>query len=258
MERASQKSKTGNERRISFNAKTSVHDLSRTQKTKLTVTSRGLGLVIIQHGPYLQITHLIKKGAAARDGKLKPGDVLISVGYANVLGYTLREFFKLLQHITIGTVLQIKVYRDFIDIPEEWQEIYNLIPEAKSPEQYTPKKTEQEKHDSSPSSDDSEGVVLDKRFKYYRYPRSVWHHSARRPSCISREWHGYRKKSQTVSVGEGINSDVMVHRDQQREARAPSPYWTMVKHDRETSSSASSTSDAFWLEDYAQVEKGKE
>ena len=61
------------------------------------------------------------------------GDVLISVGYANVLGYTLREFLKLLQHITIGTVLQIKVYRDFIDIPQEWQEIYDLIPETKFP-----------------------------------------------------------------------------------------------------------------------------
>lgn len=62
------------------------------------------------------------------------GDVLISVGHANVLGYTLREFLKLLQHITIGTVLQIKVYRDFIDIPQEWQEIYDLIPETKFPE----------------------------------------------------------------------------------------------------------------------------
>ena len=61
------------------------------------------------------------------------GDVLISVGHANVLGYTLREFLKLLQHITIGTVLQIKVYRDFIDIPQEWQEIYDLIPETKFP-----------------------------------------------------------------------------------------------------------------------------
>ena len=61
------------------------------------------------------------------------GDVLISVGHANVLGYTLREFLKLLQHITIGTVLQIKIYRDFIDIPQEWQEIYDLIPETKFP-----------------------------------------------------------------------------------------------------------------------------
>lgn len=61
------------------------------------------------------------------------GDVLISVGHANVLGYTLREFLQLLQHTTIGTVLEIKVYRDFIDIPQEWEEIHDLIPETKFP-----------------------------------------------------------------------------------------------------------------------------
>lgn len=64
---------------------------------------------------------------------LSLGDVLISVGQANVLGYTLREFLKLLQCITPGTVLQIEVYREFIDIPQEWQDIYDLIPEAKFP-----------------------------------------------------------------------------------------------------------------------------
>lgn len=50
------------------------HTLSKTQRTKLTVGSMGLGLIIIQHGPYLQITHLIKKSPAAKDGKLRPGD----------------------------------------------------------------------------------------------------------------------------------------------------------------------------------------
>lgn len=59
-----------------------------------------------------------------------PGDVLISVGHANVLGYTLRELLKLLQQTTIGTVLQVKVYRDFIAIPQEWQEIHDLLPET--------------------------------------------------------------------------------------------------------------------------------
>jgi hypothetical protein len=61
------------------------------------------------------------------------GDVLISVGHANVLGYTLREFLKLLQNITIGTVLQIKAYRGFLEIPQEWQDVYDLIPETKFP-----------------------------------------------------------------------------------------------------------------------------
>lgn len=237
--------------------KPSVHNLSKTQQTKLTVGSLGLGLIIIQHGPYLQITHLIKKGAAARDGKLQPGDVLITVGHANVLGYTLREFLKLLQNITIGTVLQIKVYRDFIDIPKEWQDIYDLIPETKFPITRTTKKTEQAKDDTSMSSGDDEDGVLDKRLKYFKYPRTTGHYPARRPLSISREWHGYKKKNQTISVGKDINCDVMIHRDHKKEVRAPSPYWTMVKQDNESSSSSvSTTSDAFWLEDYAHVEEG--
>ncbi|XP_008586496.1 PREDICTED: PDZ domain-containing protein 9 [Galeopterus variegatus] len=257
MEKAPHKST--NERQVSFKeVKTSVHNLSKTKQTRLTVGSLGLGLIIIQHGPYLQITHLIKKGAAAKDGKLKPGDVLISVGHANVLGYTLREFLKLLQHITMGTVLQIKVYRDFIDIPKEWQEIYDLIPETKFPVTHTPKKTEQAKDESFTSSDDNEDIVLEKRLQYYRYPWSTEHHPARRPMSISREWHGYKKKNHTISVGKDIDCDVMIHRDHKKEVRAPSPYWTMMKQDNESSSSsASSASDAFWLEDCAQVEKVK-
>ncbi|KAM7149668.1 PDZ domain-containing protein 9 [Molossus nigricans] len=244
-------------RESGFTVKSSVHNLSKTQQTQLTVGSLGLGLIIIQHGPYLQITHLLKKGAAARDGMLQPGDVLISVGYTNVLGYTLREFLKLLQHITIGTVLQIKVYRNFVDIPQEWQDIYDLIPETKFPVTCTTKKTEQAKDDSFTNIDDKEDVVLDKNLKYYKSPWSTRHHPARRPMSISREWHKYEKKNQTISVGTDINCDVMIHRDYKREVRSPSPYWTMVKQDKDSSTS-SSASDAFWLEDYAHVEKDRD
>ncbi|XP_001491655.1 PDZ domain-containing protein 9 [Equus przewalskii] len=255
MKKASVKSRK--EKQISLKIKTSEHKLSKTKETKLTVSSLGLGLIVIQHGPFLQIIHLIKKGAAARDGKLQPGDVLISVGHANVLGYTLREFLQLLQHTTIGTVLEIKVYRDFIDIPQEWEEIHDLIPETKFPVTCTTKETEKAKEDSFKSSDDNEDVVLDKKFKYYKGPRSTGHHTAKTPMSISREWHGYKKKNRTISVGKDINCDVMIHRDHKKEVRAPSPYWTMVKQDNESSSSSSSASDAFWLEDYAQVEKSK-
>ncbi|KAM5130484.1 PDZ domain-containing protein 9 [Callospermophilus lateralis] len=245
-------------KQFSFEFKNSVHNLSKTQQTKLTVGRLGLGLIIIQHGPYLQISHLIKNGAAAKDRRLKPGDVLISVGHANVLGYTLREFLKLLQNITIGTVLQFKVYRDFIAIPREWQEIYDLIPETKFPVTRTPKKTGKAKDEFFSSPDDNEDVVLDKKLKFYRYSQSLGPHPARRPVSISREWHGYKKENQTISVGKNINCDVIIHRDHKKEVRAPSPYWTMVKNENKSSSSSvSSTSDAFWLEDCAQVEKGK-
>ncbi|XP_027983162.2 PDZ domain-containing protein 9 [Eptesicus fuscus] len=247
--------KSRKEKQVSLKVKSSVHNLSKTQKTKLPVGSLGLGLIIIQHGPYLQITHLLKKGAAASDGTLQPGDVLISVGQANVLGYTLREFLKLLQCITTGTVLQIEVYRDFIDIPQEWQDIYDLIPETKFPVTCTTKKTEQAKDDSFTSSD-KEDVVLDKKLKYYKSPRSTGHHPARRPMSISREWHEYQKKNQPVSVGTDLHCDIMIHGDYKKEGRAPSPYWTMAKQDKDSSSSSSASS-AFWLEDCAQAEKGK-
>ncbi|XP_008059963.1 PDZ domain-containing protein 9 [Carlito syrichta] len=256
MEKASRKNIS--EKQVSIKVKTSVHALSKTQQTKLTVGRMGLGLIIIQHGPYLQISHLIKKGAAAKDGKLQPGDVLITVGYANVLGYTLREFLKLLQYITIGTVLQVKVYRGFIDIPEEWQEIYDLIPETKFPVTHTPKKPEEAKDQSFIHGDDNEDVVLDKKFKYHKSPRSTGHHSARRPISISREWHGYKKNNHSISVGKDMNSDVVIHTEHKKGTRAPSPYWTMVKQEnKSSSSSASSISDVFWLEDCAQVEEGK-
>ncbi|XP_057635456.1 PDZ domain-containing protein 9 [Chionomys nivalis] len=258
MEKAPVKSK--NEKGPSLKAKVSVHSLNKMRQTKLTVGSLGLGLIIIQNGPYLQISHLINKGAAATDGILQPGDVLVSVGHANVLGYTLRELLKLLQNITIGTVLQIKAYRDFIDIPQEWQDVYDLIPETKFPVPYTPKKTkEKAKDEPSASTDDHEDVVLDKRLKYYRYPRSVWNHPVRTPISISTEWHGYKKKDHTISVGKDVNCDVVIHKDKTK-PRAPSPYWTMVEHDKvisSSSSSASSNSDAFWLEDCAQVEQGE-
>lgn len=101
-------------------------------------------------------------------------------------------------------------------------------------------------------------MVLDKKLKYYRYPQSLGQHSARRPVSISREWHRYKKENQTISVGKDINCDVIIHGDHKKEVRAPSPYWTMVKNENKSSSSSvSTTSDVFWLEDCAQVEKGK-
>nr|XP_020820976.1 PDZ domain-containing protein 9 isoform X2 [Phascolarctos cinereus] len=245
----------------------SQHALSTTVKTSLKMRTQGLGLIIFQHGPYLQISSLVEKGTAAKDGRLKPGDVLISVGHSNVLGYTLREFLQLLHHIPIGAILQIRVYRDFIDIPPEWQNIDDLIPETKPAVviAHTSRKYEQEEDTSSSSSEDDEDVQLDERFKYYKSPQSFRHHSPGKLSSISTEWHGYKKKNHIFTVGEDIGCDVMIHKnsDEQnmnvpKDFRAPSPYWTMVKQDSDLSSTSSSTSDAFWLEDCAYVQQEKD
>ncbi|XP_048350928.1 PDZ domain-containing protein 9 [Sphaerodactylus townsendi] len=89
----------------------------------------GLGFIIIQNGPYLQLTGLVENSAAARDGKLQEGDVFLKIGHANVLGWTLRELRQLLQGTPIGTALQIQVYRDFLALPSRWTSVMDHIPE---------------------------------------------------------------------------------------------------------------------------------
>lgn len=51
----------------------SQHTLIATLKANIRMSEQGLGLIIIQNGPYLQITSLVEKSFAANDGKLKPG-----------------------------------------------------------------------------------------------------------------------------------------------------------------------------------------
>ncbi|XP_009320069.1 PREDICTED: PDZ domain-containing protein 9 [Pygoscelis adeliae] len=111
----------------------SQHTLIATLKANIRMNEQGLGLIIIQNGPYLQIISLVEKSSAANDGKLKPGDVLIKIGYADVLGWTLRELRQLLHNIPVGTTVQIRVYRDFVEVPQCWQSAVELIPEAKLP-----------------------------------------------------------------------------------------------------------------------------
>uniref|UniRef100_A0A8B9UHD1 PDZ domain containing 9 n=1 Tax=Anas zonorhyncha TaxID=75864 RepID=A0A8B9UHD1_9AVES len=109
--------------------------LERTTELRANIRTgkQGLGLIIIQNGPYLQIMCLVEKSSAAKDGKLKPGDVLIKIGHADVLGCTLQELRKILRNIPVGTTLQIRVYRNFIEVPQHWQSAVELIPEVKLP-----------------------------------------------------------------------------------------------------------------------------
>uniref|UniRef100_U3I4H4 PDZ domain containing 9 n=1 Tax=Anas platyrhynchos platyrhynchos TaxID=8840 RepID=U3I4H4_ANAPP len=115
---------------------------------------QGLGLIIIQNGPYLQIMCLVEKSSAAKDGKLKPGDVLIKIGHADVLGCTLQELRKILRNIPVGTTLQIRVYRNFIEVPQHWQSAVELIPEVKLPVMTEDTSEDTEDEDIGTSSDD--------------------------------------------------------------------------------------------------------
>ncbi|XP_065540377.1 PDZ domain-containing protein 9 isoform X3 [Lathamus discolor] len=60
-------------------------------------------------------------------------DVLIKIGHATILGWTLQQLRQLLHNIPIGTTLQIRVYRDFVAVPQDWQSAIELIPEVKLP-----------------------------------------------------------------------------------------------------------------------------
>ncbi|XP_043944868.1 PDZ domain-containing protein 9 [Protopterus annectens] len=96
------------------------HDMSTTIEATLYKEPKGIGLAIIENGPFLQILKLIDYSPAARNGKLIPGDVITKIGYANVLGYKLREFQQLINALPIGTKLRIIAYRNYIDLPKAW------------------------------------------------------------------------------------------------------------------------------------------
>ncbi|XP_010001615.1 PREDICTED: PDZ domain-containing protein 9 [Chaetura pelagica] len=132
----------------------SQHTLIAALKANIRMSEQGLGLIIIQNGPYLQITSLVEKSSAANDGKLKPGDVLIKIGHANVLGWTLQDLSQLLHSIPIGNTLQIRVYRDFLEIPQHWQSALELIPEVKFPEMAADTGEDEDEEDTRSSSDD--------------------------------------------------------------------------------------------------------
>nr|XP_033818950.1 PDZ domain-containing protein 9 isoform X2 [Geotrypetes seraphini] len=228
--------------------------------------SRGLGLVIIKNGPYIQIANLVEKGSAARNGRLKPGDILVKIGHANVLGYTLREVRKLLQDIPIGTELQIMVYRDLVDVPPEWQNV-DLLPEIKFPvaprdpsvieaEAYESDKTSSDDDDED---DDDDDLNFDTNFRQFMAAKSFWNDSTMELPPISKAWHAFKKSIRVLTVGSDIGCDVIIHRTLKTECTidfdrfyltCTSPYWTMVRDDIDSTSS-SSFSDGFWLEDCA-------
>uniref|UniRef100_H9GRK0 PDZ domain-containing protein n=1 Tax=Anolis carolinensis TaxID=28377 RepID=H9GRK0_ANOCA len=220
----------------------SEHTLSTTVKTNIQMEEDGLGLILIQNGPYLQIASLVEKSAAERDGKLQSGDTLLKIGHANVLGWTLRELRQLLHNTPIGTVLQIQVYRDFMKLPKRWEAAVNNIPEIRGPE----------------IEDEGSDEIT---FPNVRAVQSVSFEPSNQPKWISKDWHIVERKTYTFTVGSDIGCDIMIHTDSKEEnemdisssyVTSSSPYWTMEKHHVGASSgSSSSVSDAFWLDKHA-------
>ncbi|XP_067407079.1 PDZ domain-containing protein 9 isoform X2 [Emydura macquarii macquarii] len=241
--------------------KISEHTLSATLKTNIKMGEQGLGLIVIQNGPYLQITSLVEKSSAAKNGRLKPGDVLIKIGHANILGWTLRELWQLLHNIPIGTDLQIRVYRDFVEVPQHWQNALELLPDVKPPVKAdTSSKDGEAKDDTWPSSDDYEDIDSDRSLRD-ETAQSFCYDSTNELPSISKAWHAFKRKKHTFTVGTDIGCDIIIHKDfdawynsdfATNGIKSPS-YWTMEMHNSNSTSSSSSISDAFWLEDFASV-----
>uniref|UniRef100_A0A8C4P7J4 PDZ domain containing 9 n=1 Tax=Dromaius novaehollandiae TaxID=8790 RepID=A0A8C4P7J4_DRONO len=230
----------------------SISSGSRGARLRLPMGEQGLGLIIIQNGPYLQITSLVEKSSAAQNGRLKPGDILIKIGHANVLGWTLRELRQLLHNIPIGTSLQIRVYRDFLEVPQHWQSVADLIPEVKLPTTSV-KLLKADKNDTRTSSDDDVDLET---FQYKSSQSSCYEFTHKLPS-LSKTWHA-SDTSHTLTVGKDIGCDIILHNDTDALGNSEfstsgirsTSYRTMEKNETSSSSSCSSVSDAFWLEEF--------
>ena len=84
-------------------------------KVSLFKTFHGFGFTIIganeKNKDFLQIKHIVPDGAAAQDGRLRQGDVLVFVNEQCVLGYTHQDVVEIFKSIPIGNWIQLSVYR---------------------------------------------------------------------------------------------------------------------------------------------------
>lgn len=86
-------------------------------KTTLDKTAQGFGFTIIGANEtcedFLQIKHIVPKGAAAADGVIKQGDILVYVNNECVLGYTHQDVVEMFQSIPIGQTVELTVCRGY-------------------------------------------------------------------------------------------------------------------------------------------------
>ncbi|XP_069666183.1 PDZ domain-containing protein 9 isoform X2 [Haliaeetus albicilla] len=235
----------------------SQHTLIAALKANIRMGEQGLGLIIIQNGPYLQITSLVEKSSAANNGKLKPGDVLIKIGHANVLGWTLRELRQLLHNIPIGTTLQIRVYRDFVEVPQHWQSAVELIPEVKLPVMTADTREDTEDEDDTGSSSDDD---VDLETFHYKSSQPYCCEFTHKLPSIPKIWQ-ISDTGQTLRVGIDTVCDAVLHDDvdalcnrkfDASGVRPPS-YQAMENNETSSSSPCPSVSDTSYLEGFAFV-----
>jgi hypothetical protein len=84
-------------------------------KVSLFKTFNGFGFTIIganeKNKDFLQIKYVVPEGAAAKDGRLRQGDVLVYVNNICVLGYTHQDVVDIFKSIPVGNWVDLSVYR---------------------------------------------------------------------------------------------------------------------------------------------------
>ncbi|CAM9365450.1 unnamed protein product [Lampetra fluviatilis] len=85
-------------------------------RTTLRKTSRGFGFTIVggdQPEEFLQVKSLVPSGPAALDGRMRTGDVIVSVNDACVLGYSQVDVVRIFQCIPIGQCVTLDLCRGY-------------------------------------------------------------------------------------------------------------------------------------------------
>ncbi|XP_072337573.1 PDZ domain-containing protein 9-like [Scyliorhinus torazame] len=183
------------------------HNLGPSLKTFITKDDHGLGLVLIEHGSFLQILRIV--GGSSGDNKsaanLKPGDILVKIGTKNVLGHNLRELRHLVGEIPMGTQLQLTVYRNYKDLPDNWKAQAETIHSNESIQ------FSEEGEAARSSSSDEEDKDEQVKFKNFRPLSLFWHDMGTYIPPISRAWHAPKKNQTVLLIGPHIECDIVFH-----------------------------------------------
>lgn len=86
-------------------------------KASLVKGPNGFGFTIIDghenHGQFLQIKDILPDGPAAKDGKLRRGDILIYINEIYVLGYSHTDVVKIFKSLAVGDTINLTVCRGY-------------------------------------------------------------------------------------------------------------------------------------------------
>ncbi|XP_059834787.1 PDZ domain-containing protein 9-like [Hypanus sabinus] len=223
------------------------HNLGSSYKTFIKRGAKGLGLVLIKNGSFLQILRVIESGPGDSETNLKPGDILVKIGNTNVLGYKLRELRQLVGKIPIGTQLQVVVYRNYKEIPDNWKS------EAGADS------SEEGESGLSSSSDNNDGgndQTFRVRFNNFRPLSLFWHNPGISIPPVSRMWHSSEKNRSVLLIGSHIGCDIMLHREfedsheeEDSKEEATSPH-VLGSDAMSSTSSSSSSADLQWIKQF--------